>query len=190
MKKIKASAKPIKLRAYKVFDKDIKCRDYQFVERKLHKHEGEVIPCESGFHACVNLIDCFEYKDFSLSMRVFEVELSGVIIQEGDKHAASRIKLIRELPFYEIDEIVNKGKNNLGYGNKGNYNNGNYNKGNYNNGDGNKGNHNKGKNNLGYDNKGNYNNGDGNNGNYNNGNYNNGGGNNGSYNKGDDLDNT
>jgi hypothetical protein len=170
-----------KIKAYKVFDKEIKCRGYQFVLGKLHKHEGRVIPCKSGFHACINLIDCFNYKDFHLSIRVFEVELSGEIFQEGDKHAASRIKLLRELAFWEIDEIVNEGELNLGYGNEGNGNKGNDNKGNNN-----KGNDNKGNNNKGDANKGNCNKGDCNKGNCNEGNYNKGDCNEGDCNKGDD----
>lgn len=200
-----------KIRAYKVFDKNIQCRDYQFIPGKLHKLEDEtqVIPCVSGFHACERLIDCFNYKEFHLSMRVFEVELSGFIIKRCDKHAASRIKLLRELPFYEIDEIVNEGEYNLGYGNKGKYNKGNGNEGNYNKGDGNKGNgnegdgnegsgnegnynkgnynkggFNKGNDNTGDDNKGNDNKGNGNKGNYNKGSFNKGDGNEGNYNKG------
>ncbi len=159
---------PKYIKAYKVFDKEIKCRDYQFIPGKLHKLEDEtdVFPCLSGFHACEKLIDCFKYKDFHLSMRVFEVVLSGNTVQAGDKWAASRIRLIRELPFYEIDELVNKGQYNLGYGNRGNLNKGNQNKGDLNTGDQNKGNQNTGDWNKGDQNKGNWNKGDSNTGNY------------------------
>lgn len=171
------------IKAYKVFDKEIKCRDFQFVPGKLHKLEDEtnVIPCKSGFHACEKLIDCFQYKEFHLSVRVFEVVLSGNTVLEGNKWAASRIKLVRELLFYEIDELVNEGLYNLGYGNTGNWNTGNYNKGDYNTGDSNTGNWNKGDSNTGNYNKGNSNTGDWNKGNYNKGDWNTGDSNTGDY---------
>ncbi len=162
---------------YKVFDKHLKCLDFQFEVGKTYKHPGELILGENGFHACEKLIDCFNYKKFHLSIRVCEVLLGGEQITNHDKTAALEIMVVRELAFWEIDELVNEGEGNLGYGNKGKYNKGNNNKGHYNKGDNNTGNGNTGDYNKGDGNTGYFNKGDFNNGNYNNGDFNKGGGN-------------
>ena len=170
---------------YKVFDKNLECRRFKYSKRKVNIHKGSVIPCHSGFHACSKLVDCFDYTQFSLSMRVFKVRLHGTVIKDGNKYAASKLTILKELSFWEIDELVNEGKNNLGYGNKGNGNKGNGNTGSYNIGNDNKGNDNKGHYNIGNGNIGNGNIGNGNIGNGNKGDYNKGDYNKGNYNEGD-----
>lgn len=48
------------MKTYKAFDKDLKCRDFQFEVGKEYK-EGKIKVCESGFHSCVNPNDCLNY---------------------------------------------------------------------------------------------------------------------------------
>ena len=48
---------------YKAFDKDFKCKDYQFEPGKTYKHDGNVEICASGFHYCKVPFDVFNYRD-------------------------------------------------------------------------------------------------------------------------------
>ena len=48
------------MKAYKGFNKDMTCRDFQYEEGKSYETDSAVI-CEEGFHACENPIDCFNY---------------------------------------------------------------------------------------------------------------------------------
>jgi len=182
------------MKAYKVTDKNMQCRGFQFELGKIYSVEGKVVPCENGFHACVRLVDCFNYYTFHPDNRVFEVELSGETIKKGDKVVARSVKLVKELTWIETLEKVNTGKGNSGYHNSGYYNSGYYNSGYCNSGNCNSGNCNSGNCNSGKGNSGNCNSGNCNSGNcnsgycnsgyYNSGNYNSGYYNSGNYNSG------
>ncbi len=173
--------------AFKAFGPDLTCRGFKYEVGKSYKIDGPIVPCEKGFHACEYILDVFEYYLFSLQTRVCVVELFGTIEAERDKLAASDIRILYEIPMYELDLIINKGDRNVGYGNIGDGNNGHFNKGHGNNGHfnkgyGNNGNNNNGNNNNGNNNNGNNNNGNDNQGDRNKGNYNVGHGHKGNYN--------
>jgi len=142
------------MKAYKVTDENMKCRDFQFELNKEYVCEGEIIPCKNGFHSCIKLSDCFNYYSFNPNNRVFEVELSGKIKNDKDKSASEKIIFIRELTWHGVLELVNSGKSNTGINNSGNWNSGNSNPGNRNSGNWNSGSRNSGDSNLGYRNSG------------------------------------
>ena len=64
------------IKAYKGFNKDMTCRDFQFEEGKEY-HEDSAVLCNSGFHACEAPIDCFNYY-FPAKSVYHEVELDEV----------------------------------------------------------------------------------------------------------------
>jgi len=188
------------MKAYKVFNSEWACRDFQYEIGKTYKYEGEIKLCESGFHACMKLIDCFRYYDFDPENKVAEVEMGGEIIHGDDKSVCSEITIVKELSWGEVLDLVNTGKGNTGIRNSGKWNSGNCNSGNWNSGDwnsgisnsgnrnsgsGNSGNRNTGNWNSGYKNGGDRNSGNRNTGNWNSGEHNSGGGNSGHYNFGD-----
>ena len=192
------------IKAYKAFNSDLTCKGFQYEVGKEYHHKGKLELCESGFHACPKLVDCFRFYPFSeTKTRVAEVLVWGKVKYEdtGVKLCASNIKVVRELAWSEVLFLYNSnsggcnsgdwnsGDWNSGSWNSGNYNTGNlnsgdWNSGDYNTGDLNSGNHNTGDWNSGSWNSGNYNTGDYNTGNYNTGNYNTGNWNAGIFNTG------
>ena len=89
--------------AYKAFNKDLTCRDFQFEIGKTYEHDGKVVACESGFHACENPMDTWGYYDLTQS-RFCTVELSGELCRHGEdsKIAAGRITLKAEIGLPQI----------------------------------------------------------------------------------------
>ena len=73
--------------AYKGFNQDLKCRDFQYEIGKTYKHKGEVSVCNSGFHACENPLAVFEY--YPPTSRFAIVKCAGKISKDiNDKKIA------------------------------------------------------------------------------------------------------
>ena len=153
-------------KAYKVFKPDWICRDYDYkrngnVIGEIYEMDGEIEICERGFHYCPKLVNCFNYYGFNSDNKVAEIEILGDIKDDGgDKEVTNKFKIIRELSWHEVLELVNVGSGNTGNRNSGDGNSGNGNSGNGNSGDGNSGNRNSGDWNSGNRNSGNRNSGD------------------------------
>ena len=84
------------IKAFKGFNKDLTCRDFQYEVGKEYSHIGEVSVCKMGFHACVNPFDVLSYYG-DIDNRYCEVEQSGSIDAERDKTVSSKIKIKAEI---------------------------------------------------------------------------------------------
>ena len=85
------------MKAYKGFNEDLRCRDFQYeVGKEYEENRAEL--CECGFHACENPIDVFNYYPPADS-RYCEVELSDVADEESSdsKRCGKRIKINAEI---------------------------------------------------------------------------------------------
>ena len=183
------------MKAYKVFNSDWTCRGFQYQVGKTYKEDIAPSVCDRGFHFCKKLIDCFSYYSFNHNNKVAEIEALGEIDDGGAKCCTNKIKIVKEITWHEVLEMVNIGAGNTGLGNSGDGNSGYRNSGDRNSGDRNSGDRNSGYRNSGYrnsgyrnsgdSNSGNRNSGDSNSGNSNSGNRNSGNRNSGDYNTGD-----
>lgn len=66
--------------AYKGFNSDWTCREFQYKVGEIYKQEGKAIACYSGFHACENPLDILTY--YPPTGKFAEVHLLGDISRE------------------------------------------------------------------------------------------------------------
>ena len=92
--------------SYKGFDKNMKCRGFQYEVGKEYEMDGEIKCCNRGFHACKSPLEVWDYYDM-LNSRFAEVEQSGNIDEEENstKVCSSRIKIKAELKLADIINI-------------------------------------------------------------------------------------
>lgn len=90
------------IKAYKGFNKDMTCRGFQFMEGESYE-EPEAVLCESGFHACLNPLDCISYYPPSTS-EFHEVELDELSDERefDTKVCAKKIKIGTKLDVHGL----------------------------------------------------------------------------------------
>ena len=113
--------------AFKGFDKDLKCRGFQYEIGKTYTMPEKPKICERGFHCCIKLSDVFRYypqwtwgikrNGFVIpetrspsENRYCLVEVCGDVDTDWDdfpassKIATNRIKIIKELSLKDVIE--------------------------------------------------------------------------------------
>jgi len=98
------------IQTFKGFDKDLKCRDFQYKEGETYETKDKPIRCtEHGFHSCENPIDIFNYYSPATS-RFHQTEASGQIDKCNDdtKIASSKIKIGIEISLKSLTESAIK----------------------------------------------------------------------------------
>ena len=89
------------IKAYKGFDKDLKCRGFQYEVGKEYVTD-HAIACITGFHCCENPFDVFGFyapcDNNGFMNRFCEVEAGGDIDQSGeDKISCTHLKVKAEI---------------------------------------------------------------------------------------------
>lgn len=94
------------MKAYKGFDKNLKCRGFQYEIGKEYE-EKEAIACKKGFHACENPLEVFNYYPPCNGSRYCEVEQSGEFSKLGadSKVASTKIRIGDELGLEGIIQV-------------------------------------------------------------------------------------
>ncbi len=148
------------VKGFKGFNKDLKCRNFQYEVGKTYEIKEDIKLCSTGFHFCRDFKNVDGYYDFrETDNRFCEIEALGKVIDQenSEKSVTNRIKIVREIPRQEMYDTLNEGKGNTGFYNTGYSNTGNSNTGNRNTGNSNTGNSNTGNRNTGNSNTGNRN---------------------------------
>lgn len=164
----------------KGFDKDLKCRGFQFEvgkEYKINNPEGTELECCTGtvFHYCKSLKGVHTHYSVLDDNRFCEIEVLGEeVTDDNNKFGSDHIRIVREITGEELNELKGLVDGNTGLFNNGYHNSGNCNNGYGNSGDHNSGNWNRGSKNIGDRNRGHCNSGDCNSGSRNSGDCNNG----------------
>ena len=94
---------------FKGFDKDLKCKGYQYEVGKEFEEKGKIEACSNGFHFCENPFDVLGYYPPTTekgSSRYCIVEGSGNIDRDGDdtKVACSKLHISAEIGLKGIIE--------------------------------------------------------------------------------------
>ena len=92
------------IKGIKGFNKDLKCRDFQYEVGKEYKMDGDVAICERGFHAIAEdecPLSVFDYyppcDNNGISNRYCEVEVGGNTEKRDEKIVGSEIKIGAEI---------------------------------------------------------------------------------------------
>ena len=87
------------IHAYKGFDKDLKCRGFQYEVGKDYEQDGNIKCCEKGFHACEFPLEVFNYYAPGGNSRYCTVTQSGEMDKNdgGSKVASSKIHIETEI---------------------------------------------------------------------------------------------
>ena len=95
------------MKSYKGFNKNLKCRDFQYEIGKEYEMDGEIKVCSRGFHACESPFEVFDHYSM-IGSRFCEVEQDGNISKEdrGTKICSSKIKIKAEL---KLADMINLG---------------------------------------------------------------------------------
>lgn len=86
------------IKSFKGFDKDLKCKGFQYEIGKDYK-EDKAEKCECGFHACEHPLDVLAYYPPIENNRYCEVEQSGEMSSDNDdtKIASTKIHIGAEI---------------------------------------------------------------------------------------------
>ena len=94
------------MKAYKGFDKDLKCKEFQYEVGKEYEEENSAL-CKNGFHACENPLDTFRYYAPTNS-RYCEVDVddNGERNSDDSKVCGKHIKIGAEIG---LKGVINAG---------------------------------------------------------------------------------
>jgi hypothetical protein len=94
------------MKAYKGFDKDLKCRGFQYEVGKEYETENAKL-CDTGFHACENPLNTLNYYKPGDS-RYCEVDLEKWLkgFDSVETSVKDSVRLLREHPLLPKDITI------------------------------------------------------------------------------------
>jgi len=95
-------------KGFKGFNKDLKCRNFQFSENAEFSQDGDPVPCKSGFHYCENPLDVFKYYPPNGDNVYATVEARGVVVQEDHKSVTNKIYVGKRISLSKMFKLCFK----------------------------------------------------------------------------------
>ena len=96
------------IKGFKGFDKDLKCRGFQYTEGEEYETDQKPVRCTStGFHFCEDALDVFSYYP-PLTSKFHEAIGSGDVDRvknEDSKIAVSKIKIGAEISLFQMIKL-------------------------------------------------------------------------------------
>ena len=92
------------IKGFKAYDKGMKCRNFQYEEGMIYETKDAKLR-KTGFHICVNPLDCLNYYDLT-ACEFSKAEAIGKIDESKDdsKIATTKIRIGAKLSFKEFVE--------------------------------------------------------------------------------------
>ncbi len=92
------------IESFKGFDSNWQCRGFQYQVGETYTHDGDVVACKSGFHACEHPLDVLRYYSPATSKFAI-VHQSGDLAKEIDsdtKIASRELTVVTEITINEL----------------------------------------------------------------------------------------
>ena len=86
--------------------KDYICRGYKYSLDTPNIYNGEIKLCESGFHFCVNALDCLSYYDYTPEHTYALVESGDNYFVRDDKVVCDKLSIISTLSYEEFGKML------------------------------------------------------------------------------------
>ena len=102
---------------YKGFDKNFRCRDFQYQVGETYRHDGDLDVCKSGFHFCDTPLAVLEFYPPVDENRFALVEATGKILSTDDdehKFCTDELKILKELSLNDLLKAVSSAATNTG----------------------------------------------------------------------------
>ena len=81
-----------------------KCQSLTYKVGKTYTFKGKLEICSTGFHFCNDFDSLLQYYPMKKELKIFEIEILGKVISEGNKSVTDKLKVIREIPLSEFKE--------------------------------------------------------------------------------------
>ena len=106
------------IKTYKILEADYQCMGYKYRVGKIYTYERDIKICQSGFHGCKKLEDCFSYYSSVSWNHIVKCKQWGEVQTHSDdsKVCSSKIEIVEEIEWSDIGNYI-RGGNNIRGGN-------------------------------------------------------------------------
>ena len=88
--------------AYKGFNSDWTCQNFQYEEGGSYVYDGELIPKKSGFHSSPNPMYILNHYQPRNEARFALVDIRGKMLLYDEIYLSTKIRIIKEMTFEDM----------------------------------------------------------------------------------------